>query len=254
MFIGIAYIGQPQLGVRYMAMKNNDKVFKITLLTIGIWAVISLYGAFVTGMQARVLHPGLDNAELSFFVIVQETLPHFMTGVVIAAVLAAIMSTAASLLLLGASGISEDIYHKIMNKTASQAKLIRMTRLYILVITILSVFFAVFSQKVILTLVLFAFAGLSGAFAAPLVLGLFWKRTSKEGAVVGMISGMVTVIVWKLTGLSWQPVYEVIPAWAISFFLTWLVSLFTSKPPEDVKNILEKSKMRGKGDSETIKS
>ncbi|HET7578207.1 MAG TPA: sodium/proline symporter [Bacillales bacterium] len=254
MFIGIAYIGQPQLGVRYMAMKNNPKVFRITLLTIGIWALISLYGAFVTGMQARVLHPGLDNPELSFFVIVQETLPHFVTGIVIAAVLAAIMSTAASLLLLGASGISEDIYHKIMNKSAPQKKLIGVTRLFILVITILSVFFAVFSQKVILTLVLFAFAGLSGAFAAPLVLGLFWKRTTKAGAIVGMISGMVTVIFWKLTGLSWHPFYEVIPAWAISFLLTWIVSLSTASPPERVKEILEKSKRRRAGAGESRKT
>ncbi|HEX7064419.1 MAG TPA: sodium/proline symporter [Bacillales bacterium] len=241
MFIGIAYIGQPQLAVRYMAMKNTNRVYKVTLLTIGIWAVISLYGAFVTGLQARVTHPGLDNAELSFFVIVNETHPHFITGNVIAAVLAAIMSTAASLLLLGASGISEDIYHKFMNKNASQSKLINITRLYILVISVFAVFFAVFSQKVILTLVLFAFAGLSGAFAAPLILGLFWKRATKEGAIVGMLSGMATVIFWHYAGLG-SFIYEVIPAWIVSFVLMWIVSLSTSKPPEKIEKMIDKSK------------
>jgi sodium/proline symporter len=233
----LGYLGQPQLHVRFMAIKDS-KMLKYSLVAAVVWAVIALYGVTLGGVAARVLLPGIK-PEMSLMALTKEMLPPVFAGILIAAMAAAIMSSANSYLLVVASALARDIYNKMINPNADQEKLVWISRISVLVVSLLSIYLALGATETVFKLVLYAWAGLACSFGPVVIFGLYWKRATKEGAIAGMIVGAVTVILWKQLGLSWHPWYEMIPGFVFSSIAIIVVSLLTKAPPKEIQEIVE---------------
>jgi SSS family solute:Na+ symporter len=175
--------------------------------------------------------------------LAQLHLHPILFGIIIASILAAIMSTADSMLLVSASAIVRDIYQKIIapGKEISDKELVLYSRFIIFVIILFAFVFGYVAQDLVFWLVLFAWGGLGAAFGPPLLLSLFWHRTNKYGVAAGFISGMLTVILWNQIDLLKDMIYELVPAFFISTLLTILVSLST-KPNKRFDIITDLSK------------
>lgn len=164
-----------------------------------------------------------------------------LVGVVIASILAAIMSTADSQLLVASSGVVRDIYQKILAKGKSipQKKLVRLSRIVVLCLVAAALALGAIAKQYVFWLVLFAWGGLGASFGPPLLLSLFWKRVTKAGAAAGFISGTAVTIIWNQIGALKSLIYELVPAFLVSAVLTILVSFFTSPPKEAEEELLK---------------
>jgi len=144
------------------------------------------------------------------------------------------MSTADSQLLVASSGVVRDIYQKIIakRKSLSQKRLVFLSRIVVLILVAAALIFGALAKEYVFWLVLFAWGGLGASFGPPLLLSLFWKRTTKHGVIAGLVSGTAVTIIWNQVAFLKSIIYELVPAFFISFFLTVFVSLFTSPPKE----------------------
>ena len=239
--VGLAFLGAPQLLVRFMAARSRRDIVDGGLVAVVCVIVFDL-GAVFTGMAGRAVYPALLNPETVLPVMTAQLLPAIFTGVFLVIVLAASMSTVDSLVILASSSIAHDIVEKIYRPGLTSGQVSTIGKLTTVVIGVLGVAFALGEVRVIFWFVLFAWAGLASAFAPVVLCGLFWKRTTKAGAVAGMIAGFVTAMAWVL----WfkpltHDLYEMIPGFLVGFAATILVSLMTDPPAgaarelEDVK-------------------
>jgi len=231
------YPGQPHILTRYMAIKDEKKLWNSTLIGM-TWVIISLWGAVLIGIIGLALFKGLPDPEKVMPLLAMHLLPDWAAGIVIAAITAAIMSTADSQLLVASSSVVEDIYHKLINKNVSQKKLLFYSRISVLLLSIIA-FLLALQGGVIYFLIAFAWGGLAASFGPLIILSLWWKKTTKWGAIIGMVSGTVTVIVWDKLGIadmlsssfsSDLVIPGMIPAFFISLLLVILVSLLTVSP------------------------
>jgi sodium/proline symporter len=233
------YPGQPHVLTRYMAIKSEKKLWNSTLIGM-VWVIISLWGAILIGIVGLAMFGGLSDPEKVMPMLATSLLPEWIAGIVIAAIVAAIMSTADSQLLVATSSVVEDVYHKLVNPKAGQKKLLRFSRISVLLLSIIAYIFAIPGENsAIYFLVAFAWGGLAASFGPLIILSLWWKRTTKWGAIAGMISGMTTVFIWDKSGITSSISEELVvpgmlPAFFISLFCILLVSLFTF-PPETKK-------------------
>ncbi|OGU53961.1 MAG: sodium:proline symporter [Ignavibacteria bacterium RBG_13_36_8] len=236
-FVGIGFgsPGNPHILVRYMSIDDPKKLrFSAYMGTfwnamMGIFAVmIGLVGrAYFT---SSAMLPDGDPENLFPF-LAQQHLHPILFGIVIAAILAAIMSTADSMLLVCASAVIRDIYQKVINpkKEVTEKELVLYSRIIIFILVNIALIFGYIASDLVFWLVLFAWGGLGAAFGPPLLLSLFWKRTTRNGVAAGFISGMLTVIVWNQIPTLKNVMYELIPAFLISLLLTIVFSL-VNKP------------------------
>ena len=230
------YPGQPHVLTRYMAIKSEKKIWNSTLIGM-IWVIISLWGAVLIGIVGLAMFKGLPDPEKVMPMLATSLLPEWIAGIVIAAIVAAIMSTADSQLLVATSSVVEDVYHKLINREANQKKLLFLSRISVLILSVIAFIFAIPGENsAIYFLVAFAWGGLAASFGPLIILSLWWKRTTKWGAIAGMISGMVTVFIWDKSGITSSMPSELIvpgmlPAFLISFLSIVVISLYTS-PPE----------------------
>jgi sodium/proline symporter len=231
------YPGQPHILTRYMAIKDEKKIWNSTLIGM-IWVIISLWGAVLIGIIGLAIFKGLPDPEKVMPLLALHLLPEWAAGIVIAAITAAIMSTADSQLLVASSSVVEDVYHKLINKNVSQKKLLFYSRISVLFLSVIAFLLAI-QGGVIYFLVAFAWGGLAASFGPLIILSLWWKKTTKWGAIVGMISGTITVIIWDKMGVasylsnslsSELIVPGMVPAFFISFILIVIVSIFTITP------------------------
>ena len=232
------YPGQPHILTRYMAIKNEKKLWSSTLIGM-TWVIISLWGAVLIGIIGLAMFKGLPDPEKVMPLMAMSLLPGWAAGIVIAAITAAIMSTADSQLLVATSSVVEDVYHKFINPGASQKKLVYLSRISVLLLSVFA-FLLALQEGVIYFLVAFAWGGLAASFGPLIILSLWWRRTTKWGAVSGMISGCLTVIIWDKMGVSSflrdMSVYDelvvpgMLPAFFVSLFCIIIASLFTVSP------------------------
>ncbi len=226
--IGLGYPGQPHVVTRFMALKDPAKIRQARLIAI-VWGVLSYYGALTLGHLARLSHPALADPEYTYPEVALSIFPPVLAGLVLAAIMAAIMSTADSQLLVAASSVTRDLWEKVLGKglddEKGQRRLVLISRLTILVLGGLSVLFALFMTKVVFWLVLFAWSGLGAAFGPLLIIGLWWNKVTKWGAAAGMLVGFTTTIVWHYLWASY--VYELVPAFFLSAAVIVVVSLWT---------------------------
>lgn len=232
---GLGYFGQPHIIVRFMALRTPQEAKSARRIGIS-WMVVSMLGAVVSGLVgiAYMAQRGieLDNPETVVLLMSQTLLHPFVAGLVLAAVLAAIMSTVSSQLVVCSSALVEDLY-KVARKTPpSQKRLVLMGRLAVLVVAIVAIVLAISPNDSILGLVSFAWAGFGAAFGPIILLSLFWRKLTNWGALAGMFVGAATVFIWKAlnTGL-----YELLPAFVLAFVAAIVVSLLTYKHNEEIQ-------------------
>jgi sodium/proline symporter len=156
-------------------------------------------------------------------------LPGWLAGILISGAIAAMMSTADSQLLVTTSAVSEDIYRNFFRPKASEKQLVTVSRLVTLLVGVAAFIIAIFSKDLVFTMVAFAWSGLGSTFGPALFLTLWWRKTTKEGVLAGMLVGTITVIIWHFTESLSGLVYELAPAFVLAFIAVWLVSLATQK-------------------------
>lgn len=242
---GLGYCGMPHILVRFMAVKDEKELGKSKGIAI-VWVALSLTFACIIGVLGRVyLYPGLltGGAEENVFIemiIKMFTVDYHMPiigGLFLCGILAAIMSTADSQLLVSASSVAEDIYRGVMKKDADDKTVLRMSRITVLVIAVIAYVIALNPNSSIMGLVSNAWAGLGAAFGPTVLMSLFWKRTNFQGAVAGIATGALTVIVWDYIPLvggqtpgSVTGLYSLAIGFALSMAAIIIVSLVTPAP------------------------
>jgi sodium/proline symporter len=226
--IGISFMGVPQLMVRFMSARSEESL--VPAMTISI-IVIFLFdvGAVLTGMAGRALFPGLEDPESILPFMSTALLSPWMAGVMMVVVLAAIMSTVDSLLILASSAIVRDFLQKIRGSNLGEKALANRGKLLTFVIGVIGVVFALHQTPLIFWFVLFAWFGLGAAFGPVLLCALWYPRTNLKGAIAGMSGGFLTTVAWVLVfkPLSYE-LSEIIPGFLVGLSLTILVSNATS--------------------------
>lgn len=239
---GLGYFGMPQVLLRFMAIRN-EKELKLSRRVATIWVVISLLAAITIGVIGRVTMPDayldtLSNnsgaSENIFILMATSWLPALLAGLICAGILAAAISSSDSYLLISASAVAKNIFHGIIKKNATEKQILFVTRIVLMVIMIIAAIVAMTGNTVILSLVDFAWAGLGATFGPLMLFSLFWKRTTHEGAIAGMLSGGITAIVWNFLEGGIFDLYEIGPAFVVSAVCIVVVSLLSGKPDEKV--------------------
>lgn len=235
--IGFAFLGSPQLLTRFMAARDQKQI-----VDGGFWAVLCVIGfdvgAVFSGMAGRVLFPGLGDPETILPEMSAALLPAFFTGVVLVVVLAAIMSTVDSLLILASSAVVRDVWQKIVDPGASERRLSAMGKGVTVVIGVLGLAAALGEVRMVFYFVLFAWSGIAAAFTPVVLCSLFWRRTTRNGALAGMIGGFVTTVVWVVVFKErFYDLYEMIPGFAAGFACCIGVSLMGEPDPEVVAEL-----------------
>lgn len=236
---GIGYFGQPHILVRFMAIKNSGEIKHATRIAM-VWVTLSLAAAVAVGMVGSVsLQKPLagPESETVFLVMTNEIFPPVLAGLILSAVLAAIMSTASSQLLVAASAFAQDFYRTAVRKNAPQKELIAVSRASVFVIASLAITLGLNPNSFILDMVSYAWAGFGAAFGPAILMSLFWKRTTKNGVLAGIIAGGVTVLVWKQLALF--GLYEIVPGFLFSLVAIYVVSLIDKKPAASVEKIFD---------------
>lgn len=237
---GLGYFGQPHIIVRFMAIRSVAEVPKARNIGMS-WMGISLIGAVCLGVfgRAYAVRNGLDVADPeTIFIVLSDLLFNpYVTGFLYAALLAAIMSTISSQLLVSSSSLTEDFYRLFLNKKASDSQAVFVGRISVLVVGIVAAFLASNPDSQVLGLVSHAWAGFGSAFGPLILLSLMWPRMSGAGAVSGLVVGAATVIIWISLGwnssvLGGPGVYEIIPGFILSWAAIYFVSLATETSGE----------------------
>ncbi|AEA46788.1 SSS sodium solute transporter superfamily [Archaeoglobus veneficus SNP6] len=250
----VGYLGQPHIVTRYMSVEDPRKLRRPGIFISGIWTIIVLWGAFFAGFLGFALVEGgivqVEDPERIIPAIALELMPSWLAGFVIAGILAAIMSTADSQLLVASSAISRDLYHKVLGKELGKKQMVNIGRLVVIALAIVALYYAMSGNKIVYAMVATAWGGLAVGFGPILTLSLWWKRVTKEAGIAGMAYGLISEVILEssIYGWSFHPdapgifgsigaALNGVPVFFVNFFVTLLVIVVVSlvtKPPEDI--------------------
>ena len=237
---GLGYFGMPQVLVRFMGIRSEEEVKTSRRIAI-VWVVISMFCAVMIGMIGRFIMPAelltQSSAESIFIVLSQTMLPAFACGLVVSGILAASMSSASSYLLITGSSVAENIFRGVFKKDATDNQVLIVSRITLAAVLIFGCFVAWDENSVIFNVVSYAWAGLGASFGPLTLFSLYWRRTTKQGAVAGMITGAAMVLIWHnlikpLGGVF--GIYELLPAFLCGCIAIVVVSLLTKEPEQAV--------------------
>ena len=228
--IGLGYMGQPHLLARYMAIRDHREVRKGVVVAM-FWVLLAYWGAALIGLVGLAhFGPGtLADQETVMPKLALAYFPGLIAGLVISGALAAMMSTADSQLLVVTSAVVEDFYRKLLGREGSPRFFVALSRWVTVGVALFALILAFGAKQLIFWLVLYAWAGLGASFGPPLLLSLWWKRTTRQGVLAGIIAGTLTVLIWYNVPVLKGLVYELVPAFLFSLITTWIVSLWTSR-------------------------
>ncbi|WP_349927372.1 sodium/proline symporter PutP [Acinetobacter sp. A1-4-2] len=237
---GLGYFGQPHILVRFMAADSVKSIPNARRIGM-TWMTLCLGGAVAAGFFGIAYfqqHPELAgavtaNPETVFMELTKILFNPWIAGIVLAAILAAVMSTLSCQLLVCSSTLTEDFYKSFLRKNATQKELVWVGRLMVLLIALLAIWMAGNPESKVLGLVAYAWAGFGAAFGPLIILSLFWRRMTLNGALAGMLVGAVVVILWKNL-LGNTGVYEIIPGFIASIIAIVVVSLLGTAPSAEV--------------------
>lgn len=231
---GLGYFGQPHILARFMSAKSLVKI-KQSMAIAFVWVLVSLGGAVIVGLVAIGMFEGLAKGEEDkvFIYMIGELFGPWTGGILLAAILSAIMSTIDSQLLVSSSALTEDFYQKIIRPNASQKENVLIGRLCVIVMSIAAAFLAMTWEKSIMTIVKYAWAGFGAAFGPVVLFALFSRRTGWPGALAGMMVGAVVVVVWRLIGMS-EHMYEIVPGFIANCATIVVVNLFAGQKDSGV--------------------
>ena len=236
---GLGYFGQPHVIVRFMALRRPSEAKAARRIGIG-WMALSLLGAVVAGLVGVAYfndtEHSLENPEHVVLALSQILLHPLVVGLVFAAVLASIMSTVSSQLIVSSSAFVEDIY-QVLGRRTSPRRLLLMGRVCVLLVAVVGVLLALNPGGTILELVAFAWAGFGASFGPAILLSLFWRRLSAWGALAGMVAGAATVFLWSAFGpeVYGATLYEIIPGFAANVLVAVVVSLVTFREDSELE-------------------
>ena len=231
---GLGYFGQPHILVRFMAIKKPEEIKDARRIAM-VWVIISLGAAVAIGLIGRVfLSQTLTGsaAETVFMVMTMDTFSAFLAGIILCGILAAVMSTASSILLVTASALSQDVYLPFIRPRAEDRELLWVSRFSVLLIAALALLLAINPDSIVFSIVAYAWAGFGAAFGPALLASLFWKRATRDGVLAGILVGGITVLIWKQAGLF--GIYEIIPGFILSVIAIFVVSRLTPVPDASV--------------------
>lgn len=238
---GLGYFGQPHILVKFMAIGDPKELKKSTRIAM-TWVLLSLSFAIAIGVVGKAyLSTPLENANAErVFILMAESLSApFITGIIWSAILAAIMSTSSSQLLVTSSAVSRDLFQAFLKKDASEKTLIRVSRLSVLLVSAIAVYLGSDPNSYIFSIVSYAWAGFGACFGATVLLSLYWKRMTLKGAYAGVIVGGLTVLIWK--HFEWFGLYELVPGFFLSIAAIVIVSLMDEKPSQSILETFEKA-------------
>ena len=245
---GLGYFGMPQVLLRFMAIRHESELKRSRRIAT-VWVVISLTVAVFIGIVGRQLFPTAhltgSGAENIFITLSTSFLPPILAGFVMAGILAATISSSDSYLLIAASAFAKNIYQGIAHKKATDKQVMLVSRITLLAIAAIAIVIALDENSVIFKIVSFAWAGFGATFGPLMLLSLFWKRTTRAGAIAGMISGAGMVFLWNLVikplgGIF--GIYELLPAFIFSAICIVVVSLLTKAPSKEIEEDFEAAK------------
>ncbi len=234
---GLGYFGQPHILARFMATDSLRDVEKAKVIGTS-WTGLSLAGAILVGVAGAIhFSTSLADPEKVFIFLVRDFMHPLISGICLAGILAAIMSTADSQLLVSASALTEDFYRARFRPEASEKELILIGRLTVLLVSLVAIFLARDPSSKVLDMVAYAWAGFGASFGPALILSLFWKEMTRPGAMAGILTGGLTVIVWRNLHGGIFELYEMVPGFFISTVAIIIFSLFIPKTFEDQRNL-----------------
>ncbi len=229
--------GQPQLNARFMGMKDDAHVRLGRNIAV-LWTVLAYGGAFVIGVGALVLFgpSAVKDPEMILPHVLTQMFPPWLAGILLAGAVAAMISTAESMLLVAASSVSQDVYKGIIKEgRAEERKVLAISRAATLGIGIFALVLSLTTSKLIYTIVSYAWAGIGCSFAPAVLLSFYWDKFNSKGVITALVAGLLTTVVWMVTGLE-----KIITARAVTFFvamgLAVLVSLLTGGKEELARN------------------
>ena len=225
---GLGYFGQPHILVRFMSIRHEDEMQRAKAIGM-TWMILSVIGSLAVGFFgfAYVVAEGVDlqDSEKIFITLSQLLFNPWIAGFLLAAILAAIMSTVDSQLLVSSSVLTRDIYHALLRKDASDKELVWVGRATVIVIAMIAWYLSTDQDSSVLKLVAYAWAGFGAAFGPLVILSLYNRNVTKYGAIAGMITGSLTVIVWKQLEGGLFDLYELVPG----FVLAWTAIIIFGK-------------------------
>lgn len=237
---GLGYFGMPQVLTRFMGIRSADEVKASRRIAI-VWCVVSMACAVCIGLVGRAALPvefaTQSAAENVFIVLSRMILPSFLCGVVVSGILAASMSSSSSYLLIAGSSVAENIFRGVLKRDATDRQVMIVARVTLIAVFFLGIWIAWDENSVIFNVVSYAWAGLGASFGPLVLTSLYWRRTTKQGAIAGMLTGAVAVVVWHnlvkpLGGVF--GIYELLPAFLLGLAAILVVSLLTPAPPAEV--------------------
>jgi len=243
---GLGYFGQPHILARFMAADSHHTIVHARRISMA-WMILCLAGAVAVGFFGIAYfneNPTLaasvnQNSERVFIELTQILFNPWIAGIVLSAILAAVMSTLSCQLLVCSSAITEDLYKAFFRKNASQRELVWVGRMMVLVVALVAIALAANPENRVLGLVSYAWAGFGAAFGPVVLFSVMWSRMTRNGALVGMIIGAVTVIVWKQ--FAWFGLYEIIPGFIFASLGIVVVSLMGKAPSTSMLSRFEKA-------------
>lgn len=235
---GLGYAGQPHILARFMAIDSIHSIPKARRIGM-TWMILCMVGALAVGffgiayfaLNPEVASPVEANPERVFIVAVELLFNPWIAGIILSAILAAVMSTLSSQLIVCSSVLSEDFYRGFLRKDASQRELVWVGRASVLLVALVALWLARDPDSRVLGLVAYAWAGFGAAFGPVLILSLFWGRMTRNGALAGMITGAVVVIAWKQMGFA---LYEMVPGFLMATLAIVVVSLMGRAPSPEI--------------------
>jgi len=245
---GLGYFGQPHIIVRFMAIRSIKDL--PTARRIGMtWMIVAIIGAMATGFAgiAYVAKTGLELSDPeTIFILLSQVLFHpLIAGFLLAAILAAIMSTISSQLLVTSSSLTGDFYQAFLNKSAGDKELVFVGRVSVLLVALVAIYLAYDRDSSILSLVSNAWAGFGAAFGPVVILSLYWKDMNRNGALAGVLSGAFTVLIWiyapiTINGQTLSSLmYEIVPGFIVCTLAIIIVSRLTGGADSELKTVFE---------------
>ena len=245
---GLGYFGMPQVLLRFMAIRRSDELTKSRRVAT-VWVLISLLAAVTIGLVGRAFAPTAfvtkSSAENIFSYLASMLMHPLFAGLIMAGILAATISSSDSYLLIAASAFSKNLFQGVFHTKANDKQVMVVSRVTLIVIALIGSLIALDENSVIFTIVSFAWAGFGATFGPLMLFSLFWKRTTRAGAIAGMLSGGAMVFIWNylvkpLGGMF--GIYELLPAFIVSCIFIVVVSLITKTPDKEILDEFELAK------------
>ena len=232
---GLGYFGQPHILARFKAIRSAEDI-PVARRTAVSWTVLALLGSLGCGLVSIAFFEiPLSDPETAFMLLINALFHPVIAGVLLAAILAAVMSTADSQLLVSSSALADDFYKALFRQQASQKELVNVGRVAVACIAVAATFIALNPDSKVLDMVSYAWAGFGAAFGPTLIFALYWKRMNWQGALAGVIVGGCTVVIWKQLSGGIFDLYEIIPGFVLAGLGVILVSLVTTKPSASIE-------------------